>query len=511
MTIPKIKLTAEVIEGFVGSVLANRYDSATAIPEFHKELWQLACSDNKFVAIAAPRGHAKSTAGTIAYTLASILFRSANYVVLVSDTESQAVMFLLAIKQELQENQDIKDFFHLTTDEKGVKFEKDTEAVITGSFKDGHKFRIIAKGSESSLRGLLWNGQRPDLIVIDDFENDELVMSKDRREKLKRWFYGALLPSLKPSGKVRMWGTILHNSSLLESLMPSLTAKNTRYSGLKMYSEPMPFFRPMFKSLRYRAHSDDYKEILWSDRFDADFYKTKKAEFDKQGLSDVYAQEYLNLPIDASKAYYRKFDMHPMQAEDKKSRKKYYVTADLAISQDERADYSVFMVVGMDEARNVHVVNVYRDRMDSLEIIDTIFMLQKIYQPEAIGIEKMQVTQAIAPILREEMVKRGVFPNIYEISHMNKDKPTRGRSMQARLRAQTVRFDKDAEWWPALEEELSQFPRGKNDDQADAFAYAGLLLDKMTEAQTDREIREEDTEEALYELGLPTRNPITGY
>lgn len=56
MTIPKIKLTAEVIEGFVGSVLANRYDTATAIPDFHKELWELACSDHKYVAIAAPRG-----------------------------------------------------------------------------------------------------------------------------------------------------------------------------------------------------------------------------------------------------------------------------------------------------------------------------------------------------------------------------------------------------------------------------------------------------------------------
>jgi len=508
---PQIQLTSDVIEGFVGSVLANRYDSATAIPKFHKELWELACSDQKFVAIAAPRGHAKSTAGTIAYTLASILFRSSNYVVLVSDTESQAVMFLLAIKQELQENKDIKDLFHLTVDEKGVKFEKDTESVITGSFKDGHKFRIIAKGSESSLRGLLWNGQRPDLIVIDDFENDELVMSKDRREKLKRWFYGALLPSLKPSGKVRMWGTILHNSSLLESLMPSLTAKNTVQVGLRMHSAPAPFFRPMFKSLRYRAHSDDYKEILWPDRFDKEFYKTKKAEFDKQGLSDVYAQEYLNMPIDASKAYYRKSDMQPMQAEDKKTRKKYYVTADLAISQDERADYTVFVVTGMDENRTVHVLNVIRERMDSLEIIETIFQLHKIYNPEAIGIEKMQVSQAIAPILREQMVQRGIFPNILELSHMNKDKPTRGRSMQARLRAQTVRFDKDADWWPALEEELSQFPRGKNDDQADAFAYAGLLLDKMTEAQTDREIREEEDEEALADTAFTSRNPITGY
>jgi len=53
---PPIKLTADIVEGFVGSVLSSRFDSATAIPEFHKELWELACSDSKYVAVAAPRG-----------------------------------------------------------------------------------------------------------------------------------------------------------------------------------------------------------------------------------------------------------------------------------------------------------------------------------------------------------------------------------------------------------------------------------------------------------------------
>lgn len=49
-------LTAEVVEGFVGAVLAKRFDDATSVPEFHRELWTAACSDNPFVAIAAPRG-----------------------------------------------------------------------------------------------------------------------------------------------------------------------------------------------------------------------------------------------------------------------------------------------------------------------------------------------------------------------------------------------------------------------------------------------------------------------
>ena len=54
-------LTAGLIEGFVGSVLAKKFDDATAIPQFHKELWELATSQHQYVAIAAPRGHAKSS------------------------------------------------------------------------------------------------------------------------------------------------------------------------------------------------------------------------------------------------------------------------------------------------------------------------------------------------------------------------------------------------------------------------------------------------------------------
>jgi len=37
-----------------------------------------------------------------------------------------------------------------------------------------------------------------------------------------------------------------------------------------------------------------------------------------------------------------------------------------------------------------------------------------------------------------------------------------------------------------------KFPRGTHDDQADALAYVGLLLDSINEAPTDQEVEEED-------------------
>ena len=48
-------LNANIIHGFVSSVLAPSFDGAVASPSFHKECWELLTSDAKQVAIAAPR------------------------------------------------------------------------------------------------------------------------------------------------------------------------------------------------------------------------------------------------------------------------------------------------------------------------------------------------------------------------------------------------------------------------------------------------------------------------
>ena len=49
-------LNASIIEGFVGSLLAKKFDGATVSPQCHKEWWELCCSNAKYVALAAPRG-----------------------------------------------------------------------------------------------------------------------------------------------------------------------------------------------------------------------------------------------------------------------------------------------------------------------------------------------------------------------------------------------------------------------------------------------------------------------
>ena len=73
-----MKLTAAVIDGFVQTVLGSRFDGRAESAPFHKECWELCTSAERFVAIAAPRGHAKSSAVTLGYGLATCSLESAN-------------------------------------------------------------------------------------------------------------------------------------------------------------------------------------------------------------------------------------------------------------------------------------------------------------------------------------------------------------------------------------------------------------------------------------------------
>lgn len=49
-------LNASVIEGFVTSCLVEGFDGSLQTPPFHRELWQLFTSRDRYIAVAAPRG-----------------------------------------------------------------------------------------------------------------------------------------------------------------------------------------------------------------------------------------------------------------------------------------------------------------------------------------------------------------------------------------------------------------------------------------------------------------------
>src|SRR5574343_565743 len=298
------RLNAAIIEGFTNSILRKGFDSATGTPGFHRTMWEYCTSPDHFVAIAAPRGHAKSTTVTHAYTLAALLFRERDYAIVVSETVAQSVQFLGDIKKELLDNEDLRELFSVDC------LIKDTEEDLICRMKDGHLFRVQAKGAEQKVRGLKWKSKRPNLIVCDDLEGDECVQNKERRDKFKRWFNGALLPCRSSDGIVRIVGTILHLDSLLEGLMPEKQLGGTRKKFLVRtdLSEYSTIKLP-WKSIKFRAHTDDFSHILWPERWSKQKLTDARARYVTQGLADVYSQEYLNVPFDESNTFFRRADL----------------------------------------------------------------------------------------------------------------------------------------------------------------------------------------------------------
>ena len=494
-------LNEQLIYGFSAGLLHNRFDNPAPFPKVHLDWWRLCCSTHPKVAIAAPRGHAKSTAITHTFVLAAMLWRERDFCLIVSDTEGQAVQFLGDIKRELQENDELIQMF-------GIKrFTRDTQSDIIVEFDDGKEFRIIAKGSEQKVRGLKWRNKRPNLIIGDDLENDEIVMNDERRMKFRQWLFNALIPCGSDDCIVRIVGTILHMDSGLERLMPPWNHKSTKTNGLAHWSTDVR----NWLAVRYQAHNEDFSKILWKEKFPRERLENIRQDFVDQGFPEGYSQEYLNYPIDEENAYYHKSDFLPIMDEDDYG--EYYIGGDLAISEKDSRAYSVFVVAKLLSTGILQVVDVVRFRGDSKQIIDAIFSLHRRYKPEWFAIEKENIARAIGPFLRERMMATGEY--IYMVPDLvpSKDKLTRGRSMQARVRVGSVEFDVEAPWFSEFQTELLHFPRGKYKDQVDAFHNIGLGLDKMNAVPTAEELEDMEYEDEFSAslLDMAVGDSITGY
>ena len=500
------QFSARVVEGLEEAFLKKNFDSPAEIPDFHREIWEQCCSDYKFVAIAAPRGFAKSTAVTHSYTIANIVFRERSFILVVADTETQASFFIEDIKKELTTNEDLMKMFGIK------KLAKDSATDFIIEFDDGHQARVIAKGSGQSLRGIKWDGKRPDLIVCDDLENQELVLNKERRANFRKWFSGTLIPCRSKHGIIRVVGTILHTDSQLNWLMPRKgnRTKPIYEDDLREIAYP----HADWHSSRYRAHDKNLTKSLWPEYKPVEWLRSERQIYIDKGESDLWAQEMLNVPFDEASAPFKRGMFHHIPEAEYAQNFHHYITTDFAVTDKQKSDYTVFLVAGINEQGEVYVLKIVHERFDSEEIIQMLFELVKRYQPEKIFVETGQIWSALKPLIMTEMFKTDDFFNIEEMPSIT-DKRSRSSGIRARMQAGAVKIDKEADWYPDFEEECLRFTGGgsTHDDQVDALSMLGLALQKFIEAPTAKEEAEEQYEELKIDSGLyeEGRNLYTGY
>jgi hypothetical protein len=474
----RVTLTGDLIEAFSGMYLSPRYDRPRATAEFHRVAWQLYASTLTEAGCIAPRDHAKSTALTFDYSLAETLFKCSDYVIIIGSTEEMAQEQLSNISEELHENEDLaRDFgpFLFETDQK-------TEIIVR--LPDGHRFRILARGAEQKIRGRMWKGKRPNLIICDDMEDDEQVENLDRRRKFRRWFFRAAKQALAKGGKIRIHGTILHEDSLLNRLR--------KQSGWKL--------------LYYKAHAafDDFSNILWPERWSETELRRKRQEFIDDNDAAGYSQEFLNDPIDLSEAYLRKEDFIPMEEDDHAIEKRTRAAWDFALSERQTGDNSSCTVGGKDARNLLHIVDQRKGHWQAPRLIDEIFAVQERWDLECQYVENDVIWKAIKPLVYKEMQIRDVWVNFVEIPSV-KSKSVRGRILQRRHKGGGMRFDKEAGWYPEYEFELLRITEGAEALRDDQFDSTSLLCRGFEEAP---EVEDEDfdtEEEAEFRHAQPPR------
>ena len=188
----------------------------------HEELFPLlesATRDRKArLAIAAPRGHAKTTVVSLAYLLWSLAYEHEPFIVLISNTAEQAAQILTDLKQELEGNVLLHQDFPELAEPLGRKPSPKRWRAREIQTRNG--ILVSALGAGQKLRGRKHGANRPTLILLDDVEGEAEAASADLRESRQGWFQRAVLKAgVADRTNVIVLGTLLHYDSLLGRLV----------------------------------------------------------------------------------------------------------------------------------------------------------------------------------------------------------------------------------------------------------------------------------------------------
>lgn len=119
------------------------------------------------VAIAAPRGHAKTTIVCLVYVLWCVLYLKERLILIASNTTEQAIALLKDIKHQLRFNPLISSDFPEICRGRRPKPWRDNKIQLPNGAM------ICVYGAGQNPRGIKHDKDRPGLIICDDLENEE--------------------------------------------------------------------------------------------------------------------------------------------------------------------------------------------------------------------------------------------------------------------------------------------------------------------------------------------------
>lgn len=256
-------------------------NSAAPIAGVHKEIWKdiqdsIIGEGVSQVGRILPRGTGKSAFGTFATTIWTHCYKHKKYTLICSSIGSTAEKFITDIKNVLLENEYLKMAFGVLLNDKDKKYKcNSTQLELT------NRSFIEAISSTSPMRGRKYDNCRPDLIFLDDFQDENDVRTEQSREnKFKRFSDDvkyAAQKSVIRNGKVVKkgttfiaLGTLQHKEDFYSRLLKMPTWKFKKEKGVLIDDIDEYFntglwkqFKDTLFNFKNESRLEDAKEFYW--------------------------------------------------------------------------------------------------------------------------------------------------------------------------------------------------------------------------------------------------------
>lgn len=428
--------------------------------------------------IAAPRGHAKSTNFTFKNAIHSTVYGYKHYILILSDSSEQAEGFLNDIATELEDNLLIRQDFG---DLKDFPWNSSTLKTTTD-------IKIEAIGSGKKIRGRRHRNWRPDLIILDDIENDENVNTKEQRRKLANWYYKAVSKAGDTYTDIVYIGTMLHYDSLLAKVMANPMYKAVKYKGIISFSNADSLWEKwegIFNNLENSNREEDAKlffeankeemlegtQVLWEEKlsyYDLMCMKVSEGE-------SSFNSEIQNEPIDPNSCTFNEewFDYYNEVEVDFKEKEYIFLGAvDPSLGKNKKSDTSAIIALAKHiKTGYLYVVeaSVERRKPDVIikDIIEMHRRLKRDYGKGFVkfGVETVQFQHFFKEVLAKISAEEGEYLPIEEIQSLA-NKHLRIESLQPYVKNKYIKFNSKHK---TLLEQMKVFPMGANDDAPDTL------------------------------------------
>lgn len=418
-----------------------------------QELEAIATGQCRKLMILMPPGSAKSTYGSYLFP-AWFLAKGDRKILAAAHTIDRAEYVSKQVRRFIREHSPTLGY-GLATDAVGA-----WETTLRGEYR--------AAGVGEAIAGF-----RGDLGLIDDpVKSREAADSPTIQEKVWDWYWGDFYTRLKP-GAAQILIMTRWSEGDLGGRLEEAEGDEWRIIRLPAFAEPND---PLGRAPGAPLWGDD-------DYGFGNQLREAHASLTKAGRTRDWSALYQQRPAPAEGSLFQR-QWIIREAPPPRENMRVYGASDYAVTAD-GGDFTVHVVVGMDPAGRLHLLDVWRAQASADVWIEAFCDLALKWKPLAWAEETGQIRAGVGPFLERRMRERKAY--VYRRQFPTRgDKAVRAQSIIGRMALDGLRVAPDAPWIADLEAELLAFPAGKHDDQVDGLGLIGQLLDVMSAGRVEK-------------------------